>query len=244
MQRRKLFLIAVALMLGAQFSTIARADKHRNGKDVRFTVRVENVSSKDGQMASDGSRWPFALSPGMWVIHNNDVRLFDEKKPAPANGLEAQAEDGNPEVLIRTLEAYHGQMLHGLFNTPVGKNGPGPIGPGDAYEFSFSASAGMMLNLMLMFGQSNDWFYAADRGGIALFDKSGMPVSGDVTSRLLLWDAGTEINQEPGVGADQAPRQKAPNTGAYERDVVRKAKGSPFYSKTSQLFRITVTPQI
>jgi hypothetical protein len=102
----------------------------------------------------------------------------------------------------------------------------------------------MKLNLMLMFGQSNDWFYAPDRGGIALFDKNGGPLSGDVTSRILLWDAGTEVNQEPGVGADQAPRQKAPNTGAYERDVVRKAKGSPFYSKTSQLFRITVTPQM
>ena len=32
---------------------------------------------------------------------------------------------------------------------------------------------------------------------IALFDSHGAPVSGDVTSKLVLWDSGTEVNQEP-----------------------------------------------
>ena len=50
------------------------------------------------------------------------------------------------------------------------------------------------------------------------------------------------MNQEPGVGADQAPRQKSPNTGAAEGGVVRRAKGEAFYSKAGQLFRVTVTP--
>ena len=43
-----------------------------------------------------------------------------------------------------------------------------------------------------------------------------MPVTGDITSSISLWDAGTEVNQEPGAGADQAPRQSGPNTGAAE----------------------------
>ena len=67
-----------------------------------------------------------------------------------------------------------------------------------------------------MFIQSNDLFYAPDGNGIPLFDGDGNAIDGDVTADVLLWDAGTEVNQEPGVGADQAPRQSGPNTGADE----------------------------
>jgi hypothetical protein len=38
---------------------------------------------------------------------------------------------------------------------------------------------------------------------------------------VILGDAGTEVNQEPGTGPDQAPRQKAPNIGMAENGVVR-----------------------
>lgn len=38
---------------------------------------------------------------------------------------------------------------------------------------------------------------------------------------MLLWDAGTEMNQPPGKGPDQAPRQAMPGAGAEERNVVR-----------------------
>lgn len=239
MTKRNLFLgltIFIA-MFGAQFTTSA----NNNGKDVKFTVRIENISGADGQTAADGSKWPFALSPGMWVLHDKEVRLFKEGNPA-INGLEAQAEDGNPAEIIKALEGHHSGMLHGVFNTPVGANGPGPIGPGNAYEFTFTAKPGMKLSLITMFGQSNDWFYAPQASGIDLFEK-GKPVSGDLTARLTLWDAGTEVNQEPGVGPDQAPRQKAPNTGMAESDKVHKAKSSTFYSKTGELFRVTLTPQ-
>ena len=133
-------------------------------------------------------------------------------------------------------------MVTSAFNTPAGTTGPGPIGPGDAYEFTVTAAPGMKLSLVTMFGQSNDLFYAPDYG-IALFDASDEPVGGDVTSRFMLWDAGTEVNQEPGVGADQAPRQKAPNTGAAERGVVRRATTSAFYGRTGELFRVTITPE-
>jgi hypothetical protein len=71
-----------------------------------------------------------------------------------------------------------------------------------------------------MFGQSNDLFYAP-KEGMALFDQQNKPLQGDITRTLVLWDAGTEVNQEPGAGPDQAPRQKAPNTGAVENGVVR-----------------------
>jgi hypothetical protein len=70
-------------------------------------------------------------------------------------------------------------------------------------------------------------------------------VSGDLTSRLHLWDAGTEVNQEPGFGASQAPRQMAPNTGASEKKPVRlvaETKDGFAYPAVAQTIRVTITP--
>jgi len=50
-----------------------------------------------------------------------------------------------------------------------------------------------------MMGQSNDWFYGPGESGIELF-KDGQPINGDITSQIILWDVGTEVDQEPGIG--------------------------------------------
>jgi hypothetical protein len=241
MLKRNLFLGMAALALLAPPS-LAQMSK---SKEVKFTVRIENTSSVEGQTASNGAKWPFALSPGLWVVHEREVRLFREGLPA-ANGLEAQAEDGNPGDLVKMLEARghkgpDGEMLHGVFNIPVGSNGPGPIGPGGAYEFTFVAKPGMRLSVITMFGQSNDWFYAPSHRGVELF-KNGKAISGDMTAEFMLYDAGTEVNEEPGIGPNQAPRQSAPNTGPTEKGKTHLAKESTFFNKTGQLFRVTITP--
>ena len=108
MQTRNLTIglfIAVAV-LGTQLSGFSLNRPHRANGDTKFTVRIENISSKDGQTASDGTRWPFALSPGLWVAHEKDITLFKEGQAA-SKGLEMQAEDGNPEGLVKMLEAQH-----------------------------------------------------------------------------------------------------------------------------------------
>ncbi len=241
MQRRILSLGLIAIVLGFQLSALAAGS--RNGKAVRFTVRIENISNKDGFTASNGARFPFALSPGMWVAHNKlDVRLLKEGVKASVNGLEMQAEDGNPAGLVNYLERYHNHMLHGVFNTPVGASAPGPIGPGGAYEFAFDAEPGMKLSLAMMFGQSNDWFYAFDTDGVHLFD-GNKPISGDLTSKVILYDAGSEKDEEIGIGPNQGPRQKATNTGEDENGVVHKVKNSVWATRTGELFRITITPE-
>lgn len=214
----------------------------QNNQEVKFTVQIENVSARDGQKASDGTKWPFALSPGLWVVHDREVRLFREGNPA-VNGLEALAEDGNPGDLVKMLEAReHSGMQHGVFNTPVGASGPGPILPGGSYTFSFSAKPGMKLSVVTMFGQSNDWFYAPKRQGIDLF-KNGKPVSGDITSEFMLFDAGTEKDEEPGVGPNQAPRQSGPNTGPAENGKVHAARKSAFFTRNGELFKVTISPE-
>lgn len=114
----------------------------------------------------------------------------------------------------------------GVFNTPVGADAPAPIGPGGAYEFSFSIGpntvpgSGAQLSLATMFIQSNDLFYAFRPEGLALYGEDGAPVTGDVTDQLFLYDAGTEVNEEPGTGPNQAPRQDGPDTGEEEGGTV------------------------
>ena len=59
----------------------------------------------------------------------------------------------------------------------------------------------------MMFGQSNDWFYASDTDGVRLFNGK-QPISGDLTSKVFLYDAGSEKDEEIGIGPNQGPRQK------------------------------------
>lgn len=242
MFKRTIFLSLFAL---ATLFVSASAQNHNMDKGTKFTVRIENVSSADGQVAKDGTKWPFALSPGLWVLHKREVRLFREGVAANG-GLEELAESGNPGVLVKNLEArghdgMDGVMLHGVFNTPVGANGPAPIGPGGAYEFTFTAEPGMRLSLATMFGQSNDWFYAPKRQGVDLF-KNGKALSGDITNEFMLFDAGTEKGEEPGVGPNQGPRQKDPNAGEAENGKVHPAKTSSFFTRNGELFKVTITP--
>jgi len=46
----------------------------------KFKVRIENISNPDEQTASNGTKWPFALSPGVWVLHNRNTPLFTTEK--------------------------------------------------------------------------------------------------------------------------------------------------------------------
>jgi hypothetical protein len=262
MSTRKLLIMVVAIIAFAASSAYAQMSdsmmanenmksKHMSRKTAsmqtnvmtKFTIRVENISNPEGMTASNGTKFPFALSPGMFVLSANKSVLFTEGKPARANGLEMQAEDGDPSGLVKSFEAmHHASNLHGVFNTPVGAMGAGPIRPGDTYEYTLTAAPGMKLFTTMMFGQSNDWFYAPDANGIALFDAKGNPISGDVTAQLVLWNAGTEVDEEIGIGPNQGPRQKGLNTGAAENGVVRRVKDARWTGKNAELFRITITP--
>ena len=241
MKHRKL-VIGLALLLVGYLAQFTVAVATRKAGPTKFTVKVENISNPEGMTASNGVKFLFALSPGMFVLSEKNAALFTEGKPARKNGLEMQAEDGDPSGLVASLVAmHHASNLHGVFNTPVGAMGAGPIRPGDSYEYSVTAMPGMKLFSTMMFGQSNDWFYSPDANGIALFDAKGNPISGDVTDKFILWDAGTEVDEEIGIGPNQGPRQKGPNTGADEHGVVSRVKDARWTGKNAEFFRVTIT---
>jgi hypothetical protein len=159
-------------------------------KATKFTVRVENTTQPNAFTASNGTKWSLAFSPGTAVVHTQVAPIFSEGKKDRGKGLEAQSEDGNPSVLANSLKGAKGIKSVTVFNTPVGASAPGPITPGAAYEFTVSAMPGDRLSMTMMMGQSNDWFYAPAESGIELF-KSGQAITGDITSQLMMWNAGT-----------------------------------------------------
>lgn len=235
------FILSVAILAMLVGSTVgsALAVDHNSKKQATFKVRIENIATMDGITAQDGSKYPFALSPGFYTLSNNKMDLFKKGKKA-SSALEAQAEDGNPELFNKKLLTVLGSLGIGIFSKPVGSDMASPIFTGGAFEFEFTATEGMKLNLVTMFGQSNDLFYAPE-AAIDLFDKMHNPVSGDLTDKFLLWDAGTEVNQAPGLGTDQGPRQKGPNTGADENGVVQLVKDGYVYPNTKDVLRVTIT---
>jgi len=79
-----------------------------------------------------------------------------------------------------------------VFNTPDGATEAGPITEASGfYEIDFKAVSGARLSFATMSVVSNDWFFAPMGDGINLFD-NGIPVTGDVTGQVHLWDAGVE----------------------------------------------------
>ncbi len=208
-----------------------------------FVIRVENISKGEVLSLSNGGSAPFLAAPVFWAIHTGAVNpIFTGGQPESGNGLERLAETGSPEGLVTSLSAASGIVSVGITAQPVGATSDGPLTPGQAYEFEITARPGQALSLACMFGQSNDLFYSNDRP-IALFTSGGQPVSGDLTPQVSLWDAGTEVNEEPGLGASQAPRQKAEDAGTAERNAVVHVRDRWSYPKTGAVLRLAITPK-
>ncbi len=212
------------------------------GNATSFAVRLENISTPETlNVASDGSTQAVPLSPGAFVVHREvaDSPLLLPRDAANA-GLEGVAEDGNAEPYPTTVSGAT------IFNTPVGADAPGPIGPGGAYEFTIQAVDGDKLDFVTMFVPSNDWFYTATDADNSLdLFVNGQPVSGEVlASDIAIWDAGTEADEEPGAGPNQVQRQAGPNTGDPDPDTrvsSLSARGQSV-SLNGPVLRVTITP--
>ena len=208
----------------------------------RFTIRVDNISKGEVLRLSNGKSAPFVAAPVLWVVHTGVTNpIYVGGQRDAGKGLETLAETGNPGPLARSLGGSVGVVAVGADDKPVGATAGGPIPPGQSYEFQIDAAPGQFLSTAWMFGQSNDLFYSNDRP-IRLFDGSGRPVAGEMTAQLSLWDAGTEVNEEPGLGPNQGPRQKTPDAGVAERQAVAHVSDKWTYPRTTDVLRMTITP--
>ena len=198
-----------------------------------FRVRIQNTSADNDP--------PTLFAPGVWVLHSEAAPLFTTGEEDRDEGLEALAEDGDPTELAAALLAQG--LTAGIFNTPVCADSPRPLQSREFYEFEVTASPETpYLSFATMLVQSNDLFLAPVENGIALFDEDGKAIGAqNVTGKLLFWDAGTEANEEPGVGPNQAPRQSDENVGpADEIATVRPVDDEFEYPEIADLVNVYI----
>ena len=135
------------------------------------------------------------VAPVLWAVHDKDeMPIFTNNTPDRGEGLELLAETGNPGDLAASLigMGYHA----GAYAVPDGQGSAGPLFPGDKYTFSIDAKPNQYLSIASMLGNSNDIFFAFGDSGIKLnFGNGGQ----DITDEVMLWDAGTEVNEYPGT---------------------------------------------
>ena len=86
--KRQRLAIGLLLLTACYLTQFTVASATRKAEATRFKIRVENISNPAGMTASNGEKFPFALSPGMFVLSEKNAALFTEGKPARQNGLE------------------------------------------------------------------------------------------------------------------------------------------------------------
>jgi hypothetical protein len=203
-----------------------------------FTVRVQNVSVVSVLKLSNGSSEPFSTSSTP-----TEDRCLPPVSRAARVLRSWQKMDRLPPWQNHWRESLASSMSGCRHSSRSRPFATAPIG-GRLFEFEVSGKPGERLTIATMLGQSNDLFYAPREEGIALFDGTNKPIAGDITSQILLWDAGTEINEEPRLGPNQPAFQAAPNTGPDEHGVVRpisEVKDRFHYPTVAEVLRVTIT---
>src|SRR6266571_3451428 len=79
-----------------------------------FTINVVNVSTNKILKLPDGRTKPVPVAPGAYAVVTKSGTIFEQGRPAPKNGLESLAEDGESDALIATLQKTKGVREAGL----------------------------------------------------------------------------------------------------------------------------------
>jgi hypothetical protein len=214
--------LALVLAVGGSPGQAAEA------AEMAFTITIEQLTTGQTLKLPDGGATRAPISPGTAVVHSGPNPLFTVGEPASPS-LQRQAEAGQPEELLAAMKGAEGVSAVVMFDRTD--------------TFTITAQPGEMLSFATMFGQSNDCFYAPKGDGIRLFDRDGKPITGERSVEVVLYDAGTEVNQAPGVGPDQGPRQDPNNwrQGELEHASVQPVRDAFAYPPVGEVIRVTVS---
>jgi hypothetical protein len=216
-----------------------------------FKVTVQNVSTpttlEPGAMLGGLPDRTAPLSHGPWAIYSTSNDLFTVGSPS-SEGTSRVAEDGITTVITNDLNNSSWVKHNGEFVAPGGPDNGSAIFYGETSMFMVTAEPGDKLQIESMFVQSNDWFYSFGNGGLPLFNGT-TPVNGDMTSYLVLYDAGTELDEPPGLGNTQKPDQDPLDTNIGPDDSVNQVQ--PVETRhpgltvppVASVIKITVVPQ-
>ncbi len=208
-----------------------------------FEITMENIAQPTTLIDSRGQAVPIAFAPAVFAVHSKSSPFYTFGQLAPANGIDSYAEAGDPSKLIESVQSASGVTLFGIAQTPVGEMGAGLLAPGLQYKADIAANDGESLSLILAFLQGNDLVIGTSDRGIRLFDGNGEPISGDITSQFALIDVGTEVNEAPGEGPNQDPRQLTPTSGFAESQPVGNVSDPFTYPPVTAMVRISIAPK-
>jgi hypothetical protein len=215
---------ALALVAGIGIGLI----EHAAADEMSFTVTIEQLTTEQTLQLPDSSATRAPISPGTAVVHSGANPLFAVGEPA-SPALQRQAEAGQPDDLLAAMKGAEGVRAVVMFDR--------------SDTFTITAQPGETLSFATMFGQSNDCFYGPKGDGIRLFDRDGRPIMGERWVDVVLYDAGTEVNQAPGIGPDQGPRQDPNNwrQGELEHASVQPVRDTFAYPPVGEVIRVTVS---
>ena len=249
MQCKRSWTIAIAVLILLAVATKYVSAKVESqtatqpvGEDVQdiftFRVRIQNVSPE--------SDVPTLFAPGVWVLHSEAGPLFTSGEADRDQGLEALAEDGDPTALAAYLRAQGLQA--GVFDTPVCADTPGllPSGEtvesGDSYEFEVTASAATLIfrSPPCLCSPTTCSLRPPDKESpcsIKMARPSGcrmLPMSCSCGTR------GTEANEEPGTGPNQAPASPCQHRPVRSERDVRPVDDESEYPDIADLVRVYI----
>lgn len=169
--------------------------------------------------------------------------MFKKNHLDYGDGLKFIAQAGDPTILAAWLATDHDLISTGVYNTPVGASSPNKFFPGDKFELIVnSKNNNDYLSFASMFGESNDLFFALSDMGISLRNGEN-PIYGDITSRVILWDGGTEVNEYRGAGNNQPARGPGGIVESEPIVPVSQVNDGFMYSPLPMLLKVTITPQ-
>lgn len=210
------------------FAALPACDAEGDGVVEELSLRV-TVTNRS--MAGMLGGVDVGLSPGVWAVHREPGALFEVGEPASPE-LEKLAEDGNGQALVQAFGDDDAVPRLGFYGaTEVGVSyEDGPIGPGVSAEIDIIAMSDEYLSLVSMFGQTNDVFVAVDSFPLA---QLGDPM-------VVMLDAGTEVNEEPGQGDNQPGTQPEPGSGDAEGGVIAPPDDGFDYPGVDTIVSVTV----
>lgn len=159
---------------------------------------------------------PFRLMTILVLLAVLFTQCKDEMNVNNSELKKAELPSGTYTVTVENVSVPYDYFEAGAKFIPDGAESAGPAFPGHSFSFWFHAGPKHKLSFATMYGLSNDGFYAPVEGGISIYDGDfpGTETERDITSELVLWDAGTQVNQMPGPDN--------PHSGADENGVVKK----------------------
>ncbi len=182
-----------------------------------------NTNNSMNNFLAERSGFFSTFSPGAYAMNDS---LFNTGIPASSE-IESLAEDADPSGFSNT------------FTIPVGSTAAASIAFGESYEFTLEGAVdGDFFALATMMEETNDLFVGANF--IPLFH-NGLPLTGEITSIMRVWDAGTEVDEFPGIGVNQAPRQSGVNVGPNEGAMLERESSESFeFPEIHDIIKVTL----